>query len=158
MAHGGILAVMNGGGMTKRLYVTAALFALFVTGGVAQTNAGKRTIRVDVNYTGSGVVDAGHKIYVALWDTTDLQNAQPVAVQSLDSKKGTVTFSDVQKVPAYVSTAYDPTGAWAGKSAPPSGSSLGMYSKKIPTPEPIDVAPGKTARVSLTFDDSVKVP
>jgi len=103
--------------MTKRLYVTAALFALFVTGGVAQTNAGKRTIRVDVNYTGSGVVDAGHKIYVALWDTTDLQNAQPVAVQSLDSKKGTVTFSDVQKVPAYVSTAYDPTGAWAGKSA-----------------------------------------
>jgi len=33
-----------------------------------------------------------------------------------------------------------------------------MYSKKIPTPEPIDVAPGKTVRVSLTFDDSVKVP
>jgi hypothetical protein len=144
--------------MTKRVYFTVALFALFVTGLVAQTNAGKRTIRVDITYTGSGTVDASHKIYVALWDTTDLQNATPVAVQSLDSKKGTVTFSDVEKVPAYVSTAFDPTGAWDAKSAPPSGSSLGMYSKKIPTPEPIDVGPGKTARVSITFDDSVRVP
>ena len=144
--------------MTKRLYFMLALFALFGTGAVAQTNAGKRTILVDVNYTGSGTVDATHKIYVALWDSTDLQNARPVAVQALSTKKGTVTFADVQTVPAYVSTAFDPTGAWDAKSAPPSGSSLGMYSKHPPTPGPIDVAPGKTARVTVTFDDSVKVP
>jgi len=144
--------------MTKRLCFTVALFALFVAGLTAQTTAGKRTIRVDVNYTGSGTVDAGHKIYVALWDTTDLQKAEPVAVQALDSKKGTVTFADVQKVPAYASVAYDPTGAWDAKSAPPSGSSLGMYSKNPPAPDPIDVAPGKSARVAITFNDAIKVP
>jgi hypothetical protein len=82
----------------------------------------------------------------------------PAAVKSIASKKGTVTFTDVQKAPAYVSTAYDPTGHWDAQSPPPSGSSLGMYSAKIPTPDPIDVAPGKTAKVKVTFDDTNKVP
>jgi hypothetical protein len=31
-----------------------------------------------------------------------------------------------------------------------------MYSKNPPNPQPIDVAAGKTIRVSITFDDSVK--
>ena len=78
-------------------------------------------------------------------------------MESLDSKKGTVTFSNVQKVPAYVSAAYDPTGAWDAQSPPPSGSSLGMYTKNPPDPEPIDVALGKTVKVSVTFDDSARV-
>lgn len=152
--------------MSKRLFTALGLFGLFVTGAVAQTNAGKRTIQVEINYTGTGTVDASHKIYVALWDSSDLSTARPVAVQSLDSKNGTVTFSDVQKVPAYVSTAYDPTGAWDAQSPPPSGSSLGLYSKNPPKayskdppqPEPIDVAAGKTVKVRIAFDDSIKVP
>src|ERR671918_1256870 len=76
-------------------------------------------------------------------------------VRNLDSKKGTVTFSNVQKVPAYVSAAYDPSGAWDAQSPPPSGSSLGMHSRNPPNPQPIDVAPGKSVKVSITFDDSV---
>jgi hypothetical protein len=117
-----------------------------------------RTIQVDVTYTGSGTVDANHKIYVALWDSAEMNAGPPAAVKSIASKKGTVTFTDVQKAPAYVSTAYDPTGHWDAQSPPPSGSSLGMYSAKIPTPDPIDVAPGKTAKVKVTFDDTNKVP
>ena len=143
--------------MTKRLSLFVAVFAILVASAGAQTTATKRTIQVDVNYTGSGPVDAGHKIYVALWDSADLQGAEPVAVKSLDSKKGTVTFADVQKVPAYVSAAYDPTGVWTAQAAPPVGSSLGMYSKDGQKAEPIDVAAGKTVKVALTFDDSVKV-
>jgi hypothetical protein len=151
--------------MMKRLSITLGLFALLASGVVAQTTTDKRTIQVDINYTGAGTVDASHKIYVALWDSSDMNAAPPVAVQSLDSKKGTVTFSDVQKVPAYVSTAYDPTGAWNAQSPPPSGSSLGLYSKNppkaytpTPNPEPIDVAAGKTVKVTITFNDSIKVP
>ena len=64
----------------------------------------------------------------------------------------------MQAAPAYVSTAYDPTGKWDAQSSPPSGSSLEMYGSKPPTPEPINVEPGKTAKVELTFDDSNKVP
>jgi hypothetical protein len=134
------------------------LFFLLAAGPDAQTSADRRTIQVDVNYTGSGTVNASHKIYVALWDSVDFNGGPPAAVESLVSRKGTVTFSTVQRVPAYVSTAYDPTGAWDAQSPPPSGSSLGMYTKNPPNPEPIDVAPGKTVKVAVNFDDSARVP
>ena len=144
--------------MSKRLCATLGLFALLGVCALAQTSANKRTIQVDVNYTGSGTVNATHKIYVALWDSLDMNSGPPVAVLSVSSKRGAVTFSDVQRVPAYVSTAFDPSGAWDAQSPPPSGASLGMYSKNPPTPAPIDVAPGKTVKVAITFDDSAKVP
>ena len=144
--------------MSKLLRVTLGVLVLFAAPAAAQPSAVKRTIQVNATYTGSGTVNASHKIYVALWDAPDMSGGPPAAVLSLDSKKGTVTFSDVQKVPAYVSVAYDPTGSWDAQSPPPSGSSLGMYSKAPPKPAPIDVAPGKTVKVSVTFNDSVKVP
>ena len=144
--------------MSKRLWTTVGLFVLCAVCALAQASADKRTIQVDIDYTGSGIVNASHKVYVALWDSSDMSGGPPVAVLSLNSKKGTVTFSDVQRVPAFVSAAYDPTGHWDAQSPPPSGSSLGMYSKNPPNPQPIDVAPGKTVKVTITFDDSVKVP
>ena len=140
--------------MTKRLYALVGALLLATAFAVAQSG---RTIQVDIIYAGSGTVDATHKIYVALWDSANF-DGPPADIQSLDSKTGTVTFKNVQAAPAYVSTAYDPTGKWDAQSSPPSGSSLGMYGSKPPTPEPINVEPGKTAKVKLTFDDSNKVP
>jgi hypothetical protein len=119
------------------------------------------TIRVQIDYTGTGTVDVNHKVYVALWDSPDFaqpnSDVMPVAVEPTSSKTGTVTFSDVKKTPAYVSAAFDPTGKWDARSAPPTGSSLGMYSNAPPTPEPINVAPGKTEKVKISFDDSHKM-
>ena len=143
--------------MRKCLCTTLGLFFLLAASADAQTSADRRTIQVEINYTGSGTVNASHKIYVALWDSSDFSGGPPAAVESLDSKKGTVTFSNVQKVPAYVSAAYDPTGAWDAQSPPPSGSSLGMYTKNPPDPEPIDVSLGKTVKITITFDDSARV-
>jgi hypothetical protein len=144
--------------MSKRVCTALGLFLLFAASAVAQTSADRQTIEVDINYTGSGTVNASHKIYVALWDSADFSGGPPAAVKSLDSKTGTVTFSSVQKVPAYVTAAYDPTGAWDAQSPPPAGTSLGMYSKNPPNPEPVDVAPGKSVKVSITFDDAAKAP
>ena len=138
--------------MTNRLCLTLGL--LLAAGAFSQ---GGRTIQVDVTYTGSGTVDARHKIYIAMWDSADMNGAPPVAVQPLDSKKGAVTFANAPK-PAYISSAYDPKGQWDAQSPPPSGSSIGMYSSKPPTPEPINADPGKTVKVKLTFDDSNKAP
>jgi hypothetical protein len=118
------------------------------------------TLQVQLHYTGSGTVDETHKIFVALWDSanfTDDGGGPPIAVQSATSKNGTVTFSDIQKAPVYVSAAYDPTGKWDAQSPPPSGSSLGMYTKTPPKPEPINITPGKAAKVTISFDDSNKV-
>lgn len=149
--------------MLKRLLTLSGslLLALAATLPVqAQEKGG--TIRVQLDYTGTGTVDASHKIFVALWDSPDFaqpnSHVMPVAVESTDSKDGTVTFTNVQKSPAYVSCAYDSTGKWDGQSGPPpTGASLGMYSKTPPTPEPVDVAPGKAVKVKITFDDKIKM-
>lgn len=140
--------------MIQRPYAPIGIFILAAAFALAQAG---RTLQVDVNYTGSGTVDASHKIYVALWDSTDFSGA-PAAVKPVESRNGSVTFTDVQNSPVFVSAAYDPTGKWEAQSSPPSGSSLGMYASKPPTPDPITIEPGKTAKVKLAFDDSNKVP
>ena len=138
--------------MSKRVF-----FALCAFAGVCAFAQSGRTIQVDVSYTGSATVDAGHKIYVALSESADFSSGPPAATKSLDAKQGAVTFTDVQNVPVYVTTAFDPIGAWDAQSPPPSGTRMGMYTVHPPAPEPIKVEPGKTARVKITFDDTNKV-
>jgi hypothetical protein len=141
----------------RRLFVICGALLLCALMTSAQQGL---TLQVQLHYTGSGTVDDTHKIYVALWDSagfTGADSAPPVDVKASTSKNGTVTFTDVKKVPAYVSAAYDPTGKWDAQSPPPAGSSLGMYSKTPPKPEPINITPGKAAKVTITFDDSNKV-
>lgn len=117
------------------------------------------TLRVQIRYTGSGTVDATHKIFVALWNSADFNSAPPVEVKPLASNSGAVTFSGVKPGTVYVSTAYDPTGKWDGASGPPpTGSSLGMVSKAPPRPDPIAIVSGKPATAALSFDDKTKVP
>ncbi len=121
--------------------------------------ASAQSVQVQLHYTGSGTVDATHKIYVALWDSAGFMSdgaGPPMDVKGTTSKDGVVTFTDIQKSTVYVSTAYDPSGNWDAQSGPPKGSSLGMYSKKPPAPEPIAVAAGKTVKVTITFDDTAK--
>ncbi len=140
------------------------LFGLLITTApkaMSQDTNAASTLKVHVTYSGSGAVDEKHKIYVVLWDTPEFVSGtgtMPVEILPLASKDGTVTFSDVKKSPAYVSAAFDPKGEWDAKSGPPpEGSSLGLYSKTPGKPEPIDIQPGKTARIELSFDDSFKM-
>src|SRR5438552_14946318 len=108
------------------------------------------TLQVELHYTGSGTVNKSHRIFVLLWDSPGFldNSVPPVDVKVATSKNGIVTFSYVHKVPAYVSVAYDPAGQWDARyivdaGPPPSGSSLGMYSKTPPKPEPINIERGK---------------
>ncbi len=120
-----------------------------------------RTVEVKLNYTGSGTVDSKHKIFVALWDSPDFMTGNggaPLMGETTTSKDGTVTFTGVTKSPVYISCVYDSGGNWDGRSGPPpSGSPLGVYSTPG-QPAPVDVPEGKTVRVTLTFDDSFKMP
>jgi hypothetical protein len=145
--------------MKPLTFICGAL--LFAAGALMAPAQEGKNLEVQIRYTGSGTVDDNHKIFVALWDSpgfVDGSSGPPVAVQSTNSKNGSVTFTDVQKVPAYVSVAFDPTGKWDAQSGPPpTGSSLGMYSKAPPKPEPINITPGKTAKAAITFDDTQKV-
>jgi len=129
--------------------------------GSAQDKAATRTLKVKVNYTGSGTVDDKHKIQVFLFDSPDFTggNAMPTGMQMTASKDGTVTFSDIAGSPVYAAAIYDPAGGYDGASGPPpSGSSAGMYTKEPPKPEPINIEAGKTVEISLPFDDTIKMP
>src|SRR4051794_15994314 len=70
--------------MIQRLFAALAICLLAVASAVAQAG---RTVQVAVNYTGSGTVDASHKIYVALWDSADFSGG-PAAVKAVESKNG----------------------------------------------------------------------
>jgi len=149
--------------MKKSIYIAAGLLIL-ASGfqfGRAQEKAATRTLKVKVNYTGSGTVDEKHKIQVFMFDSPDFTqgNAMPTGMQMTAAKDGTVTFTDIAGSPVYAAAIYDPTGGYDGASGPPpSGSSAGMYTKEPPKPAPIDIEAGKTVEIELAFDDSQKMP
>src|ERR1039458_9577590 len=62
-----------------------------------------RTLKVKLNYTGTGTVDEKHKIIVFVFDSPDFMqgNAMPVGSQQASAKNGTVTFMDLASSPVY---------------------------------------------------------
>jgi len=142
------------------LFGLAALGTLPAQDKPPEKAPGPRTLKVKLNYTGSGTVDDKHKIVVFLFDSPEFMqgNAMPVGSQSTPSKNGSVTFSDVASSPVYLTAVFDPAGQYDGMSAPPSGASLGLYSKTPGAPEPIKIEPGETIEVELVFDDTAKMP
>jgi hypothetical protein len=146
--------------MDRRSFlVSGTVFASTLTA-LAQSESSK--LVVQVSYTGSGTVDESHKVYVVLWDTPDFvkedaSGSQPIALKGVTAKSAAVQFDDVQKNPVYISMVYDPTGKWEGTTAPPAGASLGLFQKEPGTPAPIQLQPGKTAKISASFDDSFKM-
>jgi len=153
--------------MRRYFAVVFSLFALalLVTISHGQDShsgsTGSRTLKVTLDYTGSGTVDENHRIFVSLFDTPEFMHGKviPLASKAATSKTETVTFSEVTTSPVYAAASYYPSGNYDGTAEPPpSGSSLGMYSKTPGTPEPITLPPGKTIEVRLSFDDRIKMP
>lgn len=146
--------------MNRRTFVFAgtALVSGFAAG--AQTKGSRLT--VNVTYTGSGKVDESHKVYVVMWDSPDFMkegaSGPPIDVKGVTSKSDSLHFDDVQANPVYINMVYDPSGQWDAASPPPSGSSLGIYQKEPGTPAPVQLQPDKPTTISVSFDDSSKMP
>jgi hypothetical protein len=146
--------------MKKRL--TAAL-ALFLLGAIAGAQESKiRTLKVVLNYTGNGKVDAGHKIFVFVFDTPDFaqpgSDSPPIASQTATARDETITVGNLTVSPVYLVAAFDPSGGYDGMSGPPPpGASIGLYGKEPGTPSPVSIDAGKTAQIELGFDDTVKI-
>jgi hypothetical protein len=142
--------------------LTAVSFMNMASVAQAEQKATGRTLNVKLSYTGSGTVDDKHLIQVFLWDSADFVKGgggMPITMKASASKNGTVTFSELDKSPIFVSVAYDPKGDYNEVAGPPpSGSSLGMYAKAPGTPEPVKIEPGATAEIEIAFDDSYKMP
>ncbi|MGE5569679.1 MAG: hypothetical protein ACM3S5_11640 [Rhodospirillales bacterium] len=145
--------------MRKRLFIVLAAAALAFLA-TAQQSQADRSLKVKLNYTGSGNVDEKHKIFIFLFDSPDFVQGDvaPFAAQTAAAKDQAVTFSSLSAPEVYIVAAFDPKGAYDGMAPPPSGSSAGMYTKEGGKPAPVNLEAGKTAQIELAFDDSYKMP
>jgi len=152
--------------LTKRMLLAAGALGLSAMVLSAQQTKPEekpagRTLKAKMNYTGAGTVDEKHKIFLFVFDSPDFMQggSMPIGSGSTNAKDGLITVSELSVSPVYVAVTYDPTGGYDGQSGPPpSGASMGLYAKTPGTPEPVKIEPGKTAEITVTFDDSFKMP
>jgi hypothetical protein len=134
-------------------------------------------LKVRLNYTGAGIVDENHKIYVLLFDTNPLaasslvdstsEMTPPVAAAgvshilrrfSASRKDGTITFDFLRSPAVYAAAFVDRNGSYDGHSEPVSGAPMGLYRKAPDKIQPIRLKSGKSVKIILAFDDSTKIP
>jgi hypothetical protein len=118
-----------------------------------------QSLKVTIRYTGAGQVDAGHKVFVYLFDSPEFMTnpgtVMPVAANTLERNGDVLTFPGVGAAQVWIAVIYDQTGGFAGDGPPPSGSPAGIY---MENGQPAPIATGPTASVTVAFDDSFRVP
>ncbi|HWI19569.1 MAG TPA: hypothetical protein VNT81_17570 [Vicinamibacterales bacterium] len=149
--------------MKKVLTVVIAVMCIGATGPLrAGTDASEArltagTVKVTVNYTGKGTVDATHKLWVWIFDTPNIgAGSQPVDQIALDKNGIEAVFSNVAPGQVWIAVAFDQQGLMSGNEPPPSGSPISVYMGTDGAP--MAVTPGDKALVNITFDDTMKMP
>ncbi len=162
---------------TSILLASTTVLVLALTHFSAKAAAAHRTLKVKLNYSGAGIVDKKHKIYVLLFDgnpytakklvdsTADAIPPAPTTDvchilrrQSASGKNEIATFKDLSISPVYAVAFLDQSGSYDGVADPASGSPMGVYGKAPAAAEPIELEEGNTVKVVLGFDDSSKTP
>lgn len=121
----------------------------------ARVTAG--TVKVTVNYKGKGTVDATHKLWVWIFDTPNIgAGSQPLDQIALDTNGTDAVFNNVAPGQVWIAVAFDQNGVMTGNEPPPSGSPISIYMAAGAGPSP--VVPGEKTAVTLTFDESMRMP
>ena len=139
----------------------AVVVALSVQVGLQaeQAKAEASGVSVTVKYTGKGTVDSTHRLWVWLFDNPNIgPDAIPIGEQSIDKNGGTATFPSVSAKQVYIAIAYDEGGGFMGSGPPPPGSPIALYGAKGPESPAQAVTPGPKAAVTVTFDDTQRMP
>ena len=117
------------------------------------TSAG--TVKVTVNYKGKGTVDASHKVWVYVFDNPNIgAGSMPIDLTSLD-KNGAEASFEVAASQVWIAVAFDEQGSMTGDGPPPPGSPVGIL---LGPSGPQAVTPGDKGTVTLTFDDTTRMP
>ena len=151
--------------MRWRQLAQVCLAAAVMTAGaatIAQAQAAEGgKLKVTVEYKGTaGTVDTEHKIWVWLFDTPNISaDSMPLAVGALKENKATYKFIALPKK-VYIAAAFDTQGGYDGSSAPPpTGTPLTILgSTGMGAPATAVETGGDDAVVTVTFDDSIKMP
>jgi hypothetical protein len=124
----------------------------------AQPEPGKLSVKV--TYDGAeGPVNEAHQILVFVFDTPEFTQGGviPIRFNGIKENGGAVEF-ELSQSPVYLAIIYDKEGGFAFTGPPASGSPASLYMNEPPVPAAIEITPGKTAEVALSFDDSFRVP
>jgi hypothetical protein len=149
--------------MKKVLTVVVAAMCISATwplGASSGVPSGARvaagTVKVTVNYKGKGTVDATHKLWVWIFDTPNIgAGSMPVDQLALDKNGTDAVFNNVAPGQVWIAVAFDEHGVMTGNEPPPSGSPISVYTAGgAPSP----VTPGEKAILTLTFDDTMRMP
>ena len=140
-------------------FAAAVIFTTAATGAEQTKPAADATsVNVTVKYTGAGTVDDNHRIWVWLFDNPTIgPDSIPIGEQSISKNGGMATFSTTT-TQVYIAIAYDEKGGFAGQAPPPSGSPVALYGMSGPNGQPQAVTPGAKGTVTVTFDDSQRMP
>jgi hypothetical protein len=139
--------------------VSACVFAAQLSAGLVASGSmsAAADLKVTIKYTGKGTVDASHRIWVWVFDTPNITAGSiPIAELSLEKNGGEAAFSALSADKVWIAVAYDVAGGFTGSAPPPSGAPVAIQAdaKGVPTV----VATGDKARVTVSFDDTQKMP
>ncbi len=146
--------------------VCLAAAALIAGTGAAQAQAAaggadSGKLKVTVDYKGtSGAVDKDHKIWIWVFDSpTITADSTPLAVGTLTENKTAFKFMSLPKT-VYLAAAYDDKGGFDGSNAPPpTGTPVIVHGAAGPGTAAVAVPTGgDDAAVTITFDDTVRMP
>jgi len=139
----------------KRAVLGFAVLAMAVLAAPAAMAQDSGALKVTVRYTGPGTVDATHELYIWVFDTPVIdENSVPLAADVLTRNGATASFTGLPKQ-VYLVAAFDERGDYDGSAAPPSGTPITLYGANgVADPVPT----GDDAAVTVTFDDTVRMP
>jgi len=152
-----VRSIMRGVGML----VVAGVFGLAGTAAgqtppPAPAPANTGDLAVTVTYKGKGEVKPGNEIAIFLFDTPTINSeSMPIGMQIVEKNSGVATFSGLPAT-VYIAVVYDEKGVYDQQGPPPSGTPTTIYSDKAGAA--VGVSTGKDAKVTVTFDDTIRMP
>lgn len=153
---------------SRKTLLKATLGAMVVAAGIvavageasAQTppaaapNTGE--LAVTVVYKGKGDVKPGNEIAVFLFDTPTINgDSNPIGMMTLEKNSGVANFQGLPET-VYIAVVYDEKGVYDQQGPPPSGTPTAIHADKSGASIPVKT--GKGAKVTVTFDDSSRMP
>jgi hypothetical protein len=121
----------------------------------AAPNAGD--LAITVVYKGKGDVKPGNEIAIFLFDTPTINaESNPIGMQTLEKNSGVANFTNLPET-VYIAVVYDEKGVYDQQGPPPTGTPTAIHAEKGGGPA-LPVKTGKGAKVTVTFDDTSRMP
>jgi len=143
--------------VVRKFFVALAAVAVCAIAPLRAAAPDTGQLKVTVNYKGPGTVDKSHQIFVWVFDNPDIgATSTPISSDVITANGGTASFSGLPKT-VYLAAAFNEKGDYDGtQGPPPTGTPVTVYGG-MGTATAVETG-GAEAAVTITFDDSTRMP